>query len=647
MKKWMLILPMLMLSFSFFGQTETKLTDTTQVFQWIETAQKTSDLHVKDSLARLALARSYKMAYPRGLALAYSVKAKVFMINGDYASAESYFRKSAKLLLDSKDYKEYGKTLSNIGVIGLNNSDLELASKSFFGILEFSQKHKIDQAYALAHEGVATVYSRQENYVKSIEYAKRGIELYRKLGDKLHVASCGHLLGVLYHLQKNETEALKYYRESLKNYSEIADSVGMATDYSHIGLIEKEKDFDTGIKTLEKAQKIFDTNFPNHFNSIQNLGNIAKSYHDIYVSDSLQKATGISKKLALDLSEKYIVRNIRLGREQQDIQNLIENLETYSDVEFERGRFQSSRDKLKEYQRLKDSLFSQDNKNHIADLETAQAVALKDRELRISKLELETRNKQRWLLIALIVFLLIIGGLILWQGRNRKRTNQKLKRLNSELEAANAVKTRFFAILNHDLRSPAASVVNYLQLSEMETDIPADEKAQYRKKIQDSAEFLLETMEDLLLWSKGQMKQFEPSFEQVSVSEVFENMAQLFPLATFENAGDIRLETDIDYLKTILRNLTSNAVKNLDPSKHPEVVWRAGVENGSVILHLTDNGKGAKPDAFRALFDETVISSTRSGLGLHLVRDLARAIHCSISVDTELGKGTHFRLRFS
>lgn len=60
--------------------------------------------------------------------------------------------------------------------------------------------------------------------------------------------------------------------------------------------------------------------------------------------------------------------------------------------------------------------------------------------------------------------LFIIGCLLFYQSRNRRKINEKLQLLNTELDEANKAKTRFFSILNHDLRGPVANLVFFLQL---------------------------------------------------------------------------------------------------------------------------------------------------------------------------------------
>ncbi|MBC8883904.1 HAMP domain-containing histidine kinase [Flavobacterium piscinae] len=113
----------------------------------------------------------------------------------------------------------------------------------------------------------------------------------------------------------------------------------------------------------------------------------------------------------------------------------------------------------------------------------------------------------------------------------------------------------------------------------------------------------------------------------------------------FENNNDIFIFTDENYLKTIIRNLTGNAINALQKIENPTITWKAWQENGKFYLSISDNGKGADSEQFKALYDDKEVVGIKSGLGLHLIRDLAKAIHCKITVDSKLGEGTTFTLK--
>ncbi len=97
--------------------------------------------------------------------------------------------------------------------------------------------------------------------------------------------------------------------------------------------------------------------------------------------------------------------------------------------------------------------------------------------------------------------------------------------------------------------------------------------------------------------------------------------------------------------------MTSNAINVFKSTENSLIIWKAWQEpvrsggNGKSYLSITDNGPGANPEKLKALFEESELGSTKSGLGLHLIRDMAKAIDCEISVESTIGIGTTFTLK--
>ena len=163
------------------------------------------------------------------------------------------------------------------------------------------------------------------------------------------------------------------------------------------------------------------------------------------------------------------------------------------------------------------------------------------------------------------------------------------------------------------------------------------------------AENLLLTMEDLLAWSKGQMKNFTPNRKDIPIELLFEDIQKHFAGTPgiefrFDAPEAISLHTDEHYLKTIMRNLTGNAIKALAGTPNALILWKAWEKDGKQYLSLADNGPGATEQQLQALYDGSLPVGIKSGLGLHLVRDLAKAISCAIAVRSSPGQGTEFQL---
>ena len=173
--------------------------------------------------------------------------------------------------------------------------------------------------------------------------------------------------------------------------------------------------------------------------------------------------------------------------------------------------------------------------------------------------------------------------------------------------------------------------------------------ADRESKISGSVKSLLDTMEAMLLWSKGQMEHFKPDITGVPVTSLFEYLRNFFADTNdvrfiFYDKDDLAVQTDENYLKCIMVNLTANAVKAVRQIPQAAVTWNARKDQTNILLSISDNGVGMGDHQLKALYDATASSGAKQGLGLHIIRDLARSIGCKITLQQDSKTGTTFVL---
>ena len=189
------------------------------------------------------------------------------------------------------------------------------------------------------------------------------------------------------------------------------------------------------------------------------------------------------------------------------------------------------------------------------------------------------------------------------------------------------------------MRAPVANLIFFLQLQKESPELLDHET---EKRMQDKtiagAENLLNSMEDILQWSKSQMENFKPQPISFSVNSLFEDIKIHFSSEErvkilFQNNQNIHIHTDQNYLKTIIRNFIGNAIKALNETEYPEIILKAWQDSDNAFLSISDNGKGVADEQLKPLFDKNEVVGIKSGLGLHLIRDLAKSINCEITVE--------------
>tara|TARA_R110000868_G_scaffold344468_1_gene605482 strand:+ start:5809 stop:7836 length:2028 start_codon:yes stop_codon:yes gene_type:complete len=540
----------------------------------------------------------------------------VYSSQNNYPKSLEYNNKSLKIYEEINFVNGQGVVLSNIGIIYLDLNESKQAITYFEKALAINEKAGIISNQIRNLGNLGTCYTQLNESEKAISYYKKAIKLSDEIGQKNSKIINLYSLGLTYYNLKEYDKSLEFSTESLNLSREIGFKMGLLKNLGLVGDIYLEK---------AKAEPL-----PTEKNSVL--------------------------KKALD----HLTESLTISKTLGEISETASNYSQIAEIQKLQGNF---KDALNSYELsvvYKDSIFNSENRETIKNLEDKRVIELRDKEIQIYKLSLKAKERQKWFLIIGLVLLGIIGGLFYYQSQNRRKNNQKLRVLNSELDQANKAKAQFFSILTHDLRGPVANLIMFLQLQKESPEMLTKESSKrMQEKISNSAENLLSSMEDILQWSKSQMGLFKPQPKNVSLNSLFNDIKIHFSSVenvkiTFLNPDNLYINTDENYLKTIIRNLTGNAIKALEyqsytltaPSTNhmPSIIWKSWQEDDITFLSITDNYKGANPENFIVLYNDFKEAGINSGLGLLIIRDLAKAINCTISVDSKVGIGTTIRL---
>jgi signal transduction histidine kinase len=562
---------------------------------------------------------------------------------GNNTQARVYFQKSLAINRTLGANASIIANLNNIGRSFERESDFIKASEYYFQGLELAQEIGNKELAALVGTNILSMYIEEQDYPKATAYVDSTIKWGKAAHALIHVAKAYEMMGVIRLNTADTSGARENYDTAIAIYQRLGNQMAVVSALSNLATLESDPA--KAIDLTRKAQDILDTVAPLSQNSIMNLVNLGQDYLTL---GEIRKSTGPAKAWAL--SGAYLAKADSLSRATKIITFEPDIQAELAQLAEDRGDYKTALVHYKREATLTDSIFSQESKNKIAKLESQRAIDLKNEEIKNEGLQISNQRKTMWMLVGGLALLGLIGVNLWRQGVTKKRTNLELVRLNAELNEANKVKAKFLGILSHDLRSPIARLLNFLQLQQRKPDsLSAAEKEEYWARLSGSATTLLETMEAMLLWSKGQMEVFQPRATSVEVGALFERLGRFFEgvpgvAFEFEGADGLTLETDEDYLWTIMQNLTANSVQALEKVDSPRVIWRAWNDGGVFYFRIKDNGPGVSEEYLRALYDETIGARARSGLGLHIIRDLAKAIGCRITTQSMKGVGTEFTL---
>ena len=233
---------------------------------------------------------------------------------------------------------------------------------------------------------------------------------------------------------------------------------------------------------------------------------------------------------------------------------------------------------------------------------------------------------------------------------------------NRELENANRAKDHFLSHMSHELRTPLNSVIGFTGTVLLRLPGPLNAEQERQLKLaQNSAKHLLALINDLLDLAKIGAGTLQTKFEPTSCRDVLgQVVASLRPQAESKGlrlelsvpSHDVVLHTDTRALTQIVLNLANNAIKFTDQG-HVHLLLRQRLtgQGSAVDILVEDTGIGIRAEDLDKLFEAFVqvddsLQRRRegSGLGLQLSQKLAELLGGRITVYSEYGKGSTFRL---
>lgn len=239
--------------------------------------------------------------------------------------------------------------------------------------------------------------------------------------------------------------------------------------------------------------------------------------------------------------------------------------------------------------------------------------------------------------------------LILQRDREKRTALTALR----QLEEASRSRTFFMAAASHDLRQPlyAASLLNHA-LSMHALPPPALRLVEQQGKALASASALFDDLLDLARFEAGTIT---PAIGTVNLAELVQQIEAEFrpqcetrSLRLDVDATPCAVTSDYDLLARMLRNLMSNAVRY---TGHGRVLLSLTRRGGQACLEVADTGPGiAHADqaqifkAFQQLPQPRPVQDQGAGLGLAIVRHIARLLHHELEFDSAPGQGTRIRI---
>jgi two-component system sensor histidine kinase/response regulator len=572
--------------------------------------------------AKQALALANEINYEKGKGDALNRFGNYYHSVSEFDKALDYFLQALQIREKINDSIGISSSYSNVALIYYAFNDLDKTIEYTERALQITEEINDKQAEATACNNLSVFWMEKGNFEKSKQYALRALDLYKAVGLKRGMGDAMNNLGDLYVELKDYSSAIIYHMRSLAIYEEVNDPSRIANSKMNIGQLYYKRG------RLAEARK--------------------------WLTDALQASKGIPSK------------------------ETIKNIYEWNSIYYEHtGDYKKAIDFYLLYSQMKDTIFSTDASEQIAELQVRFETGHKDKEIQLLNQEkaiLELKiKKQRYLTIflssitGLLIITMIIGGYVF---RMKKSINSVLKEKNNELfninrklaesktklESLTRSKERYFSILAIDLINPFRAL---MQLAENIHD--NHESMSDHELLDNSRELYLNThnlfylLENLLYWSRIQSGNVEPHLKNFAIYPTMNDLINTLRIHAedknihlmYHIPADLTVFADQQLFGVIFRNLLYNAIKY--SAANGKILVEATYINNEVEIRVEDKGIGIRPEHLNKLFQMNngyTLTGTSgehgSGLGLILSKELIEKNGGTLHVESEHGKGSSF-----
>jgi len=558
----------------------------------------------------------------------------IYRDQGQYKKSLILANRGLDVALSANDKTEIAYSYNNISTIYRLMGNYPEAIKKLYDALKIFEGINDSTGIGYCYYNLGLVQIKQKSFDKALFSFSKTIEIRDRIKDKEGKTKALGRLAEVY-LRIGETEkALNIFKEVENSFSKLPDLRALIGIKMGIADIFKQKnDIQNAIHKREEAlsiaRKIYDV-----IGMVTNLSELGNLYA---ITKNYSKA-----KILLDEAKNITDKNNSAELKIVIYKNFAKFYEAQKD-------YQNAYKYLKMLKAQQDSLNEMERKSAINEVEFAYQISKKEKENEILKANYEKeRTRIKYLiLIFLLLVVLIITLYSLYQTNKKK---------SAQLRSINTTKDKFFSIIAHDLRGPISSQfgITSILIDEFH-EISDEEKLRLIKSVDQASKQTYKLLENLLYWARSQTGKLEFNPKRFNLYEVVEDVVSLLKEGALakqikidlENKPQFFVNADEEMIKTVLRNLISNAIKFTNAGGLIKIFLKEN--NDCKIISVEDSGVGIDKNYIDKLFSPEMITTTKgtegekgTGLGLILCKEFLEKNNGKIWVESELGKGTTF-----
>ena len=505
------------------------------------------------SVAQTILPYFIKTGDKKDISMCYRMMGAIMVRKEGFEASIDFFNKGLEVLEEEDVNKAilYYELSSAYASLGKQKEVLE----NTFKALKIAEKINYHSLLAGIKSNIGDLYYQQGDYQTALDYQKEVLKLAEKDGLDISIASAKFFLAGIYVTMGQTEEGLKIYQEILAFgkqinhtpyifmaktniayiYSRYNDSIPCKPLLTELDTLVDQMDFPTKIEYY-KAKVLCHQNQGEYESAIKNAN--------------------IFQEFAININDNRARRNA---------------VQYLSNLHYKVGDFKLAYEYQNEFITLNDSLVNQQRKTELT-LRDAQ-YHFENEQLALEQTYQAEATAQKRFNIWASVFALVLGILSFFLFRiaqSRKKISNELLDKNQKLETLNESKTRFFANVSHELKTPLTLIINPLQKLKKEKSLTENQSYLVKTAERNSLE-LFDLTNQILELTKFEVDKVTINNSNLNFSYFlkktftdFESLAKSrgidFQL-DYQGNQNLTIQTDEYKLQTILKNLISNALK--------------------------------------------------------------------------------------
>lgn len=491
---------------------------------------------------------------------------------------------------------------------------------------------------AAAFQSLGNIYTDLKQYNTAEVYYLKANEEFKKLPENAaayYMQTTNRHLGEVYYYKGNYKEADSLLTGSREFFAMIKDERTLAEINTALGLLNiRTNNYDEAESFLKEALEL-------------NKNNIF-DYEASQSGIELAKLFLLKKEASKAIGTLEDVLEFNKGNKNSSIDQQV--FELASKAYAQQNKYDQAYGNLQKANRIKDSLSELQSAEKIKEIEGIYQTEKRDREIELltsqNKLAEQQKTNQRNLLLGGLVLTSFAGIFFFFQLRNRKKTNRKLKELDT-------AKSTFFANISHEFRTPLTLIKGPIEDQLMATQLNPSQRRNLLAA-QSNTIRLESLVEQLLALSKLESGNLKLQVQPGNLPQFIAAQAEAFSFGAGEKQINLSINLkedeqldwfDRDAMEKTLFNLIGNAIKYTPENGTIEIA--ASRQNSSVVIVVTNSGNDLSSEEQEMIFErfyQTSSQNTGTGIGLALTKELVELHKGTISMPVTQKGHTCFKV---